>query len=82
MPRFDPANLPWATAPTYAGETEAWQHAYDEILSAARVDHISPRQAKHYLTWLVEMFHTPQLRSPFAVLTARMCFLYIEPGEA
>jgi hypothetical protein len=30
----------------------------------------------------VEMFHTPQLRSPFAVLTARMCFLYVDPGEA
>lgn len=81
MTDFDPANLPWDHEPTYEGEPETWQHAYEEVLAAAMVEHISHRQAKHYLTWLVEMFHTPALRTPHAVLAARMCFIYTEPGE-
>ncbi len=82
MTDFDPTDPPWENAPTYAGEQEAWRVAYEEILDAAGAAHITPYQARCFLLFLVEMFNTPAFRTPGAVLSARMCFLYVEPGEA
>ena len=79
-----PSELPWNQVETARNEHQYWHALYNDLIDACDTDVVSEEECLWYLSILTEMFNSgfDDMRNPWSVLMARMCFLHFEPGEA